>query len=61
MVRNSLKRKIGDYDVYHRNTQRGWAISILPPKIRIDNYHGYPHIQFSLHGIKHKININIVE
>jgi hypothetical protein len=52
---------IHDYFVYRRITRRGWAISIMPHKIRIDNFHGYPHIHFKLHGIKHQIKVNNID
>lgn len=52
------KTVIHDYVLYRRLTQKGWGISILPSKVRIDNFHGYPHIHFKLHGIKHNIKVN---
>ncbi|MGL6298850.1 MAG: hypothetical protein ACRC1M_06775 [Methanobacteriaceae archaeon] len=50
--------KIGEYDLYERKSRKGWAIIIMPIGIRIDNFHGFPHIHFSQNGIKHEINTN---
>ncbi|KZX12254.1 hypothetical protein [Methanobrevibacter curvatus] len=49
--------KIGQYDIYARESPRGWAIIIMPTNIRIDTFHGYPHIHFSQKGKKHEIKI----
>lgn len=49
------KRRIYDRDVYKRKSKRGWAIVIMPDNIRIDNYHGFTHIHFSLNGKHEKI------
>jgi len=58
----SEKTKIGNYDVYQRKTRRGWAITILPIGIKIDNFHGFPHFHFSLEDKEHhKIQINKLE
>jgi hypothetical protein len=45
--------EIKDYKIYYRETVRGWAVAIMPNKIRIDNFHGFPHIHYSLKG-KHQ-------
>ena len=37
-VENRQKTKIGGYDLYERQTKRGWAITILPIGIKIDNF-----------------------
>ncbi|MDR0774697.1 MAG: MarR family transcriptional regulator [Rickettsia sp.] len=58
---NTEKTKIGNYDVYEREGYRGWAIIIMPDGLRIDNYHGFPHIHFTHKGKKHKINTNNME
>jgi hypothetical protein len=42
--------KIGKYTIYSKKSMRGWAITIMPIKIRIDNYHNFPHMHFSLKG-----------
>jgi len=60
-VDNTSKRKIGNYDVYERKSHRGWAIIILPAGIRIDTFHGFPHIHFSPNGKKHEIMVNEFE
>jgi len=38
--------------VYLRETIRGWAIIIIPDKIRVDNFHGFPHIHLTFDGEK---------
>lgn len=39
------KFKINNKEIIYRQSQRGWAIVIMPNKILIDNYeHGYAHI-----------------
>lgn len=61
-VEDRQKTKIGNYDVYERQTQRGWAIVILPIGIKIDNFHGFSHFHFSSEDKEHhKININTLE
>ncbi|WP_281192496.1 hypothetical protein [Methanobrevibacter filiformis] len=30
----------------------------MPDNVRVDNFHGFPHIHFSLKGKHNKININ---
>lgn len=40
----STKYKIKDRTVYRKNSQKGWSIVIMPDGIRLDNFHGYPHI-----------------
>jgi hypothetical protein len=44
----------GNY-IKSRKSKKGWALIIIPPHARIDNFHGYPHIHFSPKGTKHKI------
>jgi hypothetical protein len=56
-VDETKSSKIGNYDVYERESIRVWAITVLPIGIRIDSFHGYPHIHFTLQGTKHKINV----
>jgi hypothetical protein len=61
-VENTNKRKIGNYDVYERETMKGWAIVIMPSGIKIDNFHGFSHFHFSQEDKKHhKITINTKE
>ncbi|MGL6298512.1 MAG: hypothetical protein ACRC1M_05025 [Methanobacteriaceae archaeon] len=50
--------KIGKYNIYHKNSKRGWAITIMPINFRIDNFHGFPHIHFSLKGEHNPIRVN---
>ncbi|MCL2116215.1 MAG: hypothetical protein FWH29_08340 [Methanobrevibacter sp.] len=50
--------KVGEYTLYRKNGYRGWAITITPINIRIDNFHGFPHIHYSLKGKHHPIQIN---
>lgn len=45
--------EIKNYKIYYRETQRGWAIAIMPNNIRIDNFHGFPHMHYTLKG-KHQ-------
>jgi hypothetical protein len=47
--------EIKNYKIYYRETLRGWAVAIMPNKIRIDNFHGFPHIHYSLKGEKQPI------
>ena len=54
------KRRIYDRDVYKRKSKRGWAIVIMPDNIRIDNYHGFTHIHFSLMENMKKLNMMIL-
>jgi hypothetical protein len=35
-----------------RRSEKGWAIIIIPPHARIDNFHGYAHIHFTPKGEK---------
>ncbi|MCL2687781.1 MAG: hypothetical protein FWE58_04530 [Methanobrevibacter sp.] len=44
----------GNY-IKSRKSKKGWAIVIIPPHARIDNFHGYSHIHFTPTGKKHKI------
>ena len=50
--------EIGEYTLYRKNSMRWWAITITPINIRIDNFHGFPHIHYSLKGKHHSIGIN---
>jgi len=45
-------------DIYYRETPRGWAIVIMPDKIRIDTYDKEAHIHFGLRGIHIPIKYN---
>ncbi|KZX15681.1 hypothetical protein [Methanobrevibacter filiformis] len=47
------KFKVLDKDIQIRESQREWAITILPDGIRIDNFHGLMHIHLELGGKKH--------
>ena len=49
---------IGKYKIYDKESPRGWAITIMPIKIRIDNFHGFSHIHYSLKGKHVNINVN---
>jgi hypothetical protein len=55
---NTNISKIGKYKIYRKISQRGWVITIMPAKIRIDNYHGFPHIHYSLKGTHNPIEVN---
>ncbi|MDR0900500.1 MAG: hypothetical protein LBM26_02465 [Methanobrevibacter sp.] len=48
---NSKIMTIEDKNVYFRESYRGWAIVIMPDDIRLDNFHGFPHIHFKANGI----------
>lgn len=56
-----MKRETREVETIHgnyiksRKSKKGWAIMIIPPNIRIDNFHGYAHIHFSPKGKKHRI------
>ena len=50
--------KIGKYTIYKKSSMRGWAIIIMPSKIRTDNFHGFPHIHYSLKGKHQPIKVN---
>ncbi len=56
--RTTSKTLIENKEVYRDKSARGWAIIIMPDEIRIDNYHGFPHIHLSLNGEKIQINYN---
>jgi len=45
--------KILDKNIQIRKSQRGWAMTILPEGVRIDNFHGFMHIHLELGGKKH--------
>jgi len=47
---NTNSIKLGKYKIYRKTSKKGWAITITPINIRIDNFHGFPHIHFSLKG-----------
>jgi hypothetical protein len=44
---NSTKYKVHDRTIYRKYSQRGWSIVIMPDGIRLDNFHGYPHIHWN--------------
>ena len=48
MKREDNTIEIKNYKIYYRETQRGWSIVIRPNNIRIDNFHGLPHIHYTL-------------
>jgi hypothetical protein len=48
-------------DIYYHETPRGWAIVIMPDKIRIDTYNKNAHIHFGLKGIHLPIKYNELE
>lgn len=48
-------------DIYYHETPRGWAIVIMPDRIRIDTYHKEPHIHFGLKGIHLPIQFKELE
>ena len=47
--------RILDKDIHIRKSQRGWAITIFPDGIRIDNFHGFMHIHLEIGGKKYPI------
>jgi hypothetical protein len=48
-------------DIYYHNSQRGWAIVIMPDRIRIDTYHKEAHIHFKIDGIHIPIKYRCLE
>ena len=52
------KYKILDKDINICESEGGWALTIFPDGIRIDNYHGYMHIHLELDGKKHSTTDN---
>ena len=48
-------------DIYCHESQRGWAIVIMPDKIRVDTYDKEPHLHFGLKGIHIPIKFNELE
>jgi hypothetical protein len=55
---NTTTLEYGKYKIYLKTSKRGWAITITPINIRVDTFHGFPHIHFSLKGKHHPIKIN---
>jgi hypothetical protein len=59
-----MKSEIRQNEIIYGNTikarksKRGWAIVVIPPNLRIDNFHGFPHIHFTPKGEKHSIEEN---
>jgi len=49
---------IGDYKIYQKASLRGWAVTIMPINLRIDNFHNFPHIHYSLKGEHVPIKVN---
>jgi len=50
--------EVGDYKVYQKTSLRGWAVTIVPINVRIDNFHNFPHIHYSLKGEHIPIKVN---
>ncbi|KZX10143.1 hypothetical protein [Methanobrevibacter curvatus] len=48
------KIKIKKYLIYYYETKRGWAIVIMPDEVRIDNFHGFPHMHYFAGDNNHK-------
>lgn len=44
---DSTKYKVHDRIIYRKLSKRGWSIVIMPDGIRLDNFHGYPHIHWN--------------
>ncbi|MCL2157618.1 MAG: hypothetical protein FWH54_06315 [Methanobrevibacter sp.] len=49
------------HDIYYHKSPRGWAIVIMPDKIRIDTYDKKTHIHFGLKGIHIPIKFDDLE
>lgn len=62
-MKNVEKQKFQKHrkDVKIHKSQRGWAITIMPEGIRIDNYHKPPHLHIKLKGIHIPIKYNDFE
>lgn len=43
----STKYKVHDRTIYRKRSKRGWSIVIMPDGIRLDNFHGYPHVHWN--------------
>ncbi|MBI5460461.1 hypothetical protein [Methanobacterium sp.] len=43
-IHRESKDRVKDHFVYRRKSKRGWSIVIMLDNIRIDNFHGFPHI-----------------
>ncbi len=41
---DSTRYRVHDRSIYRKRSKRGWSIVIMPEGIRLDNFHGYPHI-----------------
>ena len=48
-------------NIYYHKSPRGWAIVIMPDKIRIDTYDKNAHIHFGLKGIHIPIKFRELE
>lgn len=44
-IHRESKDRVKDHFVYRRKGKRGGSVVIMPDNIRIDNFHGFPHIQ----------------
>jgi hypothetical protein len=57
-VENSTSTQILDRTIYRRRSKRGWSIVIMPDNIRIDNFHGFPHVHLEGKGGHEEIKTN---
>ena len=56
------KIKIKEFIIYYYETQRGWAIVIMPDEVRIDSFHGFSHMHYYQNDTtQRKIKINSLE
>ena len=44
---DSTKYRVDDRTIYRKQSKRGWSIVVMPDGIRLDNFHGYPHIHWN--------------
>ncbi len=47
---SSEQLRLHDKMIYRRRSKRGWAIVIMPDNVRIDNFHGFPHLHLTEKG-----------
>lgn len=57
-IQSESKDKVTDRYVYRRKSKRGWSVVIMPDNIRIDNFHGFPHIHIKKKAGHEKIGID---
>lgn len=52
---SSHHSRFQDKTIYRIVSKRGWTIVIMPDNIRLDNFHGFPHIH--MEGVENHLPI----